>query len=260
MIPYHGIKPYIFKMGRFELRWYGLMYILGFVSSYFLFTRQVRKKGLEIGREETESLYFHMIAGLIVGARLGYVVFYDLGGYLGDPLEIFAVWRGGMSFHGGGIGVLLAVVLFSKRRRRDFWLMMDLVAATAPAGLFFGRLGNFINGELFGRPTDLPWAMVFPEGGGVPRHPSQIYEALLEGVLLFVILWALKDRVKRSGMVFSAFLVLYGSFRFMVEFVREPDPQIGFVAGPFTMGQALCALMIALGIGVFLLRRRRPSG
>jgi phosphatidylglycerol:prolipoprotein diacylglycerol transferase len=257
MMPYPHIRPYIFKIGPFEIRWYGLMYIFGFISSYLLFRYQVNKRKLNITKEETESLYFHMILGLIVGARLGYVVFYNLGEYIKNPLDVFAVWHGGMSFHGGAIGVLIAGIIFILRRKKDFYLVSDLVAATAPAGLFFGRMGNFINGELYGRPSDAPWAMIFPEGGPLPRHPSQLYEAGLEGVLLFIILWTVKGRIKTNGMLLSLFLVLYGIFRFIAEFFREPDTQLGFIWGSFTMGQSLSAGMIAAGVVLFALRKAR---
>lgn len=254
MIPFPDIKPYIIKMGPLEVRWYGLMYILGFVSSYLLFRHQARKKKLDIPPEIIEGLYFYMVLGLMVGARLGYVVFYNLGEYINNPFEILAVWRGGMSFHGGLIGVAVGGVLYTIRKGQDLRLFADLLIVTSPIGIFLGRIGNFINAELYGRPTGLPWAMDF--GDGIGRHPSQLYEAGLEGVVLFAVLWWLKDRVKRKGMMLPAFLMLYGLFRFMVEFVREPDLHLGFVLGPLSMGQVLSAAMFAVGAAFLFIWRK----
>jgi len=203
-----------------------------------------------------DALYTFLVVGLILGARLGYVLFYDLANYMTNPFEIIAVWHGGMSFHGGMIGSLLAGYLCCRKYRIDFWQAADLVIVTAPIGLGFGRLGNFINGELYGRVTDVPWAMVFPSGGPLPRHPSQLYEFSLEGVLLFLILWLLKDRKHATGTMTAYFLMLYGLFRIIVEFFRQPDAQLGFVAGPFTMGQVLSALTILGGIVLYYFRKR----
>jgi phosphatidylglycerol:prolipoprotein diacylglycerol transferase len=193
----------------------------------------------------------------VIGARLGYVIFYDLSAYISHPLEIFAVWHGGMSFHGGFIGSVLAGAWCCDRSKVDPWLVADLVMVTAPIGLGFGRLGNFINGELFGRVTDMPWGMVFPAGGPLPRHPSQLYEFLLEGIVLFTVLWIMKDRVRRTGLLTALFVMLYGVFRFFAEFFREPDPQLGFIVGPFTMGQLLSSLMVLAGGALLYLRRKR---
>lgn len=257
MIPYPSIKPYIVKLGPLQLRWYGMMYLMGFLASYLLFRYQNKKRNLGISGEDMEGLYFYMIAGLVIGARLGYVVFYNLGQYIRNPLEIFAVWHGGMSFHGGLIGSIVAMVIFTRSRKLDSWVVCDMVVASGPIGLFLGRMGNFINAELYGRPSDVPWAMVFPGGGPMPRHPSQLYEALLEGVLMFIIIWWAKDRIKTRGAILPLFLALYGVFRFGVEFVREPDMHMGFVLGSFTMGQVLSASMvIAAGVIYYLLRQR----
>jgi phosphatidylglycerol:prolipoprotein diacylglycerol transferase len=248
MLQFPDIKPYIIKIGPFQVRWYGLMYLIGFISSYYLVKREVLKKGLGISKENLESLYFYIIVGLIVGARLGYVMFYNPFFYLRNPLDILAVWHGGMSFHGGLIGVVMAGIIFSRRKRIRIFLFGDLLVATAPIGLFCGRIGNFINGELYGRPSNVPWAMIFPNGGNVPRHPSQLYEAFLEGPVLFALLWITKDRLKHEGGVVGLFLILYGAFRFIVEFFREPDPQLGLLIGPFSMGQILSSTMIIIGI------------
>jgi len=257
MIPFPNIDPVLIKIGPLSIRWYGLMYLIGFAASYLLVKYQVQKKKISLSREDLESLYTHLILGLIIGARLGYVFFYNPGDYLKNPLELFAVWHGGMSFHGGLTGAVIAGIFFCKKHGLDFWKLGDLIAVTGPIGLGLGRLGNFINGELYGRVTDIPWGMVFPSGGSLPRHPSQLYEFLLEGVLLFTILWSLKEKNLRSGTLISLFLILYGIFRFIVEFFREPDPQLGFIIGPFTMGQALSLATTLCGVGILFTRLRK---
>jgi phosphatidylglycerol:prolipoprotein diacylglycerol transferase len=235
------------------------MYLLGFASSYLLVSLQIRKKRLPLHKDFVSSLYSYVILGLLLGARLGYVIFYDLDLYIRKPLEVFAIWHGGMSFHGGLIGCLIAGIIFSRKTGVDFWQMADLVIVTAPIGLGLGRIGNFINGELYGRVSRVPWAMVFPGGGPLPRHPSQLYEFLLEGVLLFIILWKVKDRVVRTGVLTALFLVLYGLFRFFVEFFRQPDPQVGFVIGFLTMGQVLSTVMMLGGITIYFLRTKSDN-
>lgn len=233
------------------------MYIMGFITSWFLFNYQAGKKKIKgLTEQVVESFYFWIIVALVLGARLGYVLFYNLGYYMQNPLRVFAVWQGGMSFHGGLIGLVIAGVLFCRKHKLDFWKVADMLVATVPPGLGFGRLGNFINGELFGRPSNVPWAMIFPQGGDIPRHPSELYEFFFEGVVLFIILWVLKDRIKKSGMLLAAFLILYGLIRFTLEFFRQPDPQLGFVAGPFTMGQVLSSAMVLAGILLALWRRK----
>jgi len=224
------------------------MYVLGFLASYLLVRYQMKRKDFGVSKLDVENLYFYLILGLIIGARLGYVLFYDLKMYLRDPLEIFAIWHGGMSFHGGLIGVLIVGILFSWKNKKPFWKIVDLFIVTAPIGLGLGRIGNFINGELYGRVTQVPWGMVFPKGGPLPRHPSQLYESALEGGVLFLILWLLKDKKLPDGGLFALFLSVYGIFRFFVELFREPDAQLGFILGPFTMGQMLSSFMIIGGI------------
>ncbi len=256
MLPFPQIDPEIVRIGPLSIRWYGVMYLLGFAASYLLVKYQVREKGIPFAKDTIESLYSYLILGLLVGARLGYVLFYNLSHYLHHPIEIFAVWEGGMSFHGGLIGSILAGVVFCRKFGVGFWQLSDLIIVTTPIGLALGRLGNFINGELYGRITDVPWGMVFPSGGPFPRHPSQLYEAFLEGVVLFTVLWLAKDRMVKPGTLTALFLVLYGSFRFAVEFFREPDAHLGFVAGPFSMGQVLSAAMVLTGLLLLAWRRR----
>lgn len=255
------IDPILIEYGPLRVSWYGLMYVFGFLISYLLVLYQIRRKDFGLSKPEIESLFFYLIIGLAVGARLGYVVFYNLGMYLRDPLEIFAVWRGGMSFHGGLVGVVAVGIIFSRKNRKSFWKLADLLTVTAPIGLALGRIGNFINGELYGRVTQVPWGMVFPLGGPLPRHPSQLYESALEGFLLFAILWRLKDKKIPEGGILPLFLIFYGIFRFFIEFFREPDAQLGFVLGPFSMGQVLCLLMILGGMGLYgyLKGRKMPK-
>lgn len=250
-------NPIMVELGPIRVSWYGMMYVLGFIASYLLVRHQMKRRDFGVTRMEIENLYFYLIIGLMVGARLGYVLFYDLRTYLQEPLEIFAIWKGGMSFHGGLIGVLIVGLLFSWKHRKSFWKIADLITVTAPIGLGLGRIGNFINGELYGRVTTVPWAMIFPRGGPHPRHPSQLYECALEGGLLFLILWSLKDRGLPKGGLLAAFLFFYGLFRFIVEFFREPDPHLGFVLGPFTLGQVFSLIMIAGGVVLYLFLRRR---
>ena len=265
MIPYPNISPEIMRIGPVAIRWYGLMYFIGFGASFFFAERDVRKAGGLIGGHQVRpeflsSLYSWLIIGLLIGARLGYVLFYDLRAYLERPVEIIMVWHGGMSFHGGLIGSILAGALCCRKFRVEPLAVSDLIIPTAPIGLGCGRLGNFINGELYGRVTDVPWAMIFPNGGPLPRHPSQLYELLLEGVALFTILWTLRRRRWPQGSLTALFFVLYGLFRIFAEFFREPDVQVGFVAGPFTMGQILSAGMVAIGGTIFVFLRRRKKG
>jgi phosphatidylglycerol:prolipoprotein diacylglycerol transferase len=261
MLPFPKISPNLIEIGPIQVRWYGLMYVFGFLASYFLISRQRKSRALGLQGGMLQDLMFFLAVGLIVGARLGYILFYhfgDLAFYLEHPLEIIAIWHGGMSFHGGLIGTLAAGTLFCRRKKLPVWQVADRVIVTAPIGLGLGRLGNFINGELYGRPSSLPWAMVFPGAGSAPRHPSQLYEAALEGVLLFIILWTLKDRPFRPGAMVCLFLSGYGIFRFFAEFFREPDPQIGLVLGMLSMGQILCLAMILTAAIIWRLLPKVP--
>ena len=264
MLSYPSIDPVIFSVGPLKVRWYGLMYILGFLTAYLLVKHQATRFHCRRLLDNLDNMNLALMFGVILGGRLGYVLFYNLSYYLRHPLEIIATWQGGMSFHGGVIGVLICGVLFCRRHDMNFWKAADLYVVTVPIGLGLGRIGNFLNGELYGRPADLPWAMIFPGGGFLPRHPSQLYEALLEGVVLFIILWSLKVRPWQPqhsrqwphGSMLALFLLLYAFFRFLVEFVREPDPQLGVLSIGITMGQLLSLLMMLGGIILWLWRRK----
>src|SRR5437867_6178542 len=260
-IPYPNIDPVFLRLGPVQLRWYGLMYMVSFIIGFFVLRRYARMRKLGLSTDDLYDLLFYLILGVMIGGRLGYVIFYDFGSYLREPLSIFAIWQGGMSFHGGFIGVFLAAWWVCRKRQWNFWEIADLVCVAVPIGLGLGRIGNFINGELFGRPTSLPWGMVFPEGGGIPRHPSQLYEALLEGLVLFLILRWLYRKNLYPGTVFWALVASYGLFRFLVEFVREPDAQIGLDLGPFTRGQLLSFPMLLIGAVMMITyaRRDRPA-
>ncbi len=245
------IDPVAIDLGFMQIHWYGLMYLFGFVAAWLLARHRAESIGLS--KSQVEDLLFYGALGVIVGGRLGYAIFYDLAANLDNPLNILKIWQGGMSFHGGLLGVLLAVWLFARKTGKTFFQMTDFIAPLVPLGLFFGRIGNFINGELWGKVSDVPWAMVFPGGGPLPRHPSQLYEALLEGLVLFVLLWWFSAKPRPRAAVSGLFLLGYGSFRFIVEFVRVPDPQYGYLAFNWlTMGQILCLPMIIAGIAMMI--------
>ncbi|HSA62366.1 MAG TPA: prolipoprotein diacylglyceryl transferase [Nitrospiraceae bacterium] len=247
-IPYPHINPVFFELGPLQFRWYGLMYLIGLTTAYFLIKRKTAAKGLSLGPDQVYDMVVFAAFGVFIGGRIGYTLFYNLPYYAQHPLKIFAVWEGGMSFHGGLIGTIVALVWFGKRRGIPIYTIADLAASVTPIGLGFGRLGNFINGELYGRPSDVDWCMVFPAGGPICRHPSQLYEAGLEGLLLFTVLWVIGRRTTPPGTIFWSFLTGYGICRLIVELFREPDQQMGFVLGPITMGQLLSAPMVMLGI------------
>ena len=243
------IDPVLFTIGGLSFYWYGLMYVIGFLGIFFLAAYRARLSGSPVLSASLSDLLFAGFLGVIIGGRLGYVLFYNFSSFLHDPLAIAKVWQGGMSFHGGLLGVLLAVLWFARRQRLPFLAVTDFIAPMVPIGLGAGRIGNFINAELWGRPSDLPWAMVFPQVDALPRHPSQIYEFLLEGLLLFIVLWLFSSRPRRLGMVSGLFAVLYAVFRFSVEFVREPDRHIGYLAWDWlTMGQLLSLPLLAVGL------------
>ncbi|MGE4298987.1 MAG: prolipoprotein diacylglyceryl transferase [Desulfovibrionaceae bacterium] len=254
MLVYPRIDPVALSIGPLAIHWYGLMYMIGFATAWLLGRHRARKPGSGWTPQQVDDCITYCIAGLILGARFGYVLFYDLPVFLAHPLDIFAIWKGGMSFHGGLIGIIVCLLLFARKTGKNFFQIGDFLVPLAPPGLLAGRLGNFINGELWGRFTDLPWGMVFPGGGIYPRHPSQLYEALLEGVTLFCILWWYTARPRPTMAASGLFLFCYGLFRFTVEFARQPDIQLGFIAfGWLTMGQLLCLPMFLAGIALFAL-------
>jgi len=237
MLVHPNIDPVIFSLGPFSVQWYGVMYLLGFLAAYLL--ANSRKSRFGWTSDDVSDLIFYAALGVILGGRIGYILFYKLEFYFANPLQIFNIMGGGMSFHGGLIGVAIATWLYARKQKIPYLELADFVAPLAPLGLFFGRIGNFINQELWGRPTDVPWAMLFtndPEG--LPRHPSMLYEAILEGLILFAVLWWFSKSNRKHGQVAGLFLLGYGLFRFLVEFVRVPDDHIGYVAFQWlTVGQ-----------------------
>jgi phosphatidylglycerol:prolipoprotein diacylglycerol transferase len=236
------------------------MYLLGFAAAYLLILHFSRMRGLPLAKENVSDLLFYGVMGVVLGGRLGYVLFYNPIQYFYRPLDIFAVWQGGMSFHGGLLGVVLAVIIFCLKRKLPMLLAGDVLVTASTIGLGLGRVGNYINGELWGRVAELPWAVIFPDAGREPRHPSQLYEAFLEGAVLFAILYFLNRKKVAEGVTFFSFFIGYGFFRFLVEFYREPDAHLGFLWGGATMGQLLSIPMILFGIGgLFYLKRVRSQ-
>ncbi|PKN34210.1 MAG: prolipoprotein diacylglyceryl transferase [Deltaproteobacteria bacterium HGW-Deltaproteobacteria-19] len=264
-LPSH-ISPVLFQIGSFQLRWYSLMYLVAFGLTYFLVVRRIRQEKFPYTPETIQDLFIWIVLGLILGGRLGYVLFYNLDYYSHHLLEIFLPFEftggvrfvgiSGMSFHGGLVGVLLAAIWFCRRNGIAFWNIVDLICPAVPLGYTFGRLGNFLNGELWGRATTMPWGMYFPlDPTGQLRHPSQLYEALFEGIVLFAILWAIRRKSPFDGFLFSLYLIGYGLIRFVIEFFREPDAQLGLLLFSLSMGQILCLLMIGAGLAVFWIRK-----
>ena len=253
MIWEHSINPVILQIwGPLALRWYPVAYLLGFAAGYLGLRILSRKGVIPFDRKTVDDLIFDAALGVIIGGRIGYVLFYGLSSFLASPLSLFKVNEGGMSFHGGLIGVIVAAIFFSKRKHFDLWTVLGSLALLAPAGLFFGRIANFINGELWGKPTDGSWGVVFPLAGISPRHPTQLYEAFLEGVLLFLILFFVLKKTRNIRLTGPLFGVGYGVFRFVVEFFREPDAHMGYLAwGWLTMGQLLSLFVILFSIAMY---------
>ena len=250
MLPYPQIDPVALAIGPLKIHWYGLMYLIGIGAAWLILSRRLNRFDPTWTKEKLSDLVFWVAMGVIVGGRLGYVLFYDLSAYIANPLLIFEVWKGGMAFHGGLIGVMLAVWGFGKRNGKSFFQIMVFIAPVVPIGLGAGRIGNFINAELWGKASDVPWAMIFPtDPQQLARHPSQLYQFALEGVALFLILWLYSRKPRPTMAVSGMFALFYGIFRFIVEFVRVPDAQLGYLAfGWVTMGQILCIPMIAGGL------------
>ena len=258
MLVHPQFDPVAFQIGPLAVRWYGLMYLVGFGLVWLAARYRIdRHPGGIWTRKDFDDALFYGILGTILGGRLGYVLFYKFGDYLSAPWKIFYLWEGGMSFHGGFLGVVIAMVLFARSRRQDWLRVTDFIAPLAPLALGAGRIGNFINGELWGRPSEAPWAMVFPHVDAVPRHPSQLYEFALEGVALFVLLWLYSARPRPRGAVSALFLIGYGVFRFAVEFTREPDSFLGLLALNLSMGQWLSLPMILAGAALLAWASRR---
>ena len=261
MFTHPQFDPVAIHIGPLAIRWYGLMYLVGFALIWLAGRYRIRTRPDSVWTaKDLDDALFYGILGTIIGGRLGYVLFYKFGDYLTEPLHIFYVWEGGMSFHGGLLGVMVAIWLFARRHKHDWLRSMDFIAPLVPLALGAGRLGNFINAELWGRPTDVPWAMIFPNVDGVPRHPSQLYEFTLEGVVLFLLLWWFSSKSRPRGAVSGLFLLGYGIFRFSVEFTRQPDNFLGLLALGLSMGQWLSLPMIVLGIVllVWAYRTREP--
>jgi len=256
MLVHPNIDPVAFSIGPLAVRWYGLMYLAGFGMAWWLGMRRIAQGLAPVTRQAFDDMIFAAVIGVILGGRLGYVLFYKPAEYFANPVKIFAVWEGGMSFHGGLLGVMLAMAFIAWRQEINYLRLMDFVAPVCPLGLAAGRMGNFINGELWGRVTDVPWGMVFRGAGDLPRHPSQLYEFALEGLALFVLLWWFSSKPRPTGQVSGLFLLGYGAFRFLAEFAREPDSFLGFLALGFTMGQWLCLPMILGGIALIAWSRR----
>ena len=254
MIAYPEIDPILFSIGPLHVRWYGLMYVIGFLAAWRLGVHRARRKDSDWTAEQVETLIFYGALGAIVGGRIGSMLFYHFDDFLAAPWRLFYVWEGGMAFHGGLLGVTFALWLFARKHGKSLLQVSDFTAPLVPIGLAMGRIGNFINGELWGRATDAPWAMVFPrDPSQLPRHPSQLYQFALEGVLLFAILWWFSAKPRPAGAVGGLFLLGYGSFRFLVEFVREPDAHLGFIAlNWMSMGQLLSLPMILIGGGLLI--------
>ncbi|MDC0598901.1 prolipoprotein diacylglyceryl transferase [Gammaproteobacteria bacterium] len=256
MLQYPDIDPVAISLGPLQIHWYGITYLVGISGAWLLARRRAAKPGSDWSNEQVADLVFYAAMGVILGGRIGYMLFYKFGSLLADPLSLFYVWEGGMSFHGGFLGVIIAISLFARNTGKSGFKVLDFVAPVVPIGLGAGRIGNFIGGELWGRASEVPWAMVFPAAaaGGIARHPSQLYQCALEGVVLFIILWGYSSRPRPTFAVAGMFTLFYGLFRFLVEFFRQPDSDFNFIAFNWlTMGQLLSTPMIIAGASIILL-------
>ena len=252
MLIYPHINPVALQIGWFKIHWYGLMYLVGFLAAWRLALWRAKTQ-TNWTKKSIDDLFFYCALGVILGGRVGYLLFYQWSSFLQDPWRLFRTWEGGMSFHGGLLGVIIAMGLFGYRYRMNFLKIADFVAPLVPIGLATGRFGNFINGEVWGRITDVPWAMIFPLAGPLPRHPSQLYECLGEGVFLFILLWCYSAKPRPRGSIAGLFLLVYAIVRFGLEFLREPDRHLGFIAfGWLSMGQLLCLPMLIVGVSLIV--------
>ncbi len=256
MLTYPHLNPIALSLGPFDIHWYGVMYLLGVLLGWALIRRRWCQ---DYSKELLSDFVGAVVLGIVIGGRLGYVTFYDTSLWWQAPWKVLAIWQGGMSFHGGLLGVIASMIVFARRHNLSFWYLSDLVAPVVPIGLGLGRLGNFINGELVGRVTDVPWGLVFLHVDSLPRHPSQLYEACCEGLLLFLFLQWYQSRAKCAGHVSAAFLLGYAIARFLLEYVRAPDPQIGLLWGELSLGQYLCIPMALAGIGIAVVSMRRGN-
>lgn len=252
MVFYDDINPVALNLGALKIYWYGVMYVIGFLVAWRLAIIKIKRSPGFLTAMDLGDLIFYCALGVILGGRIGYILFYNFQEFLQNPLFLFRIWEGGMAFHGGLLGVLISMYFFAKKKQKPFLEIMDFIAPLTPIGLMLGRIGNFINGELWGKVTNLPWGVIFPYGGPSPRHPSQIYEALLEGLLLFLILWFYSQKPRRRGKISGLFLLGYGVARFFCEFFRVPDIQLGYLAFHWlTMGQILTIPMLIVGVYLF---------
>jgi phosphatidylglycerol:prolipoprotein diacylglycerol transferase len=253
----HNISPVILDLGPVQIRWYGLMYVFGFIIATFILKKLVKQNFFKIQMDRIDSLVTTMIICMFLGARSAYVFIYNWDYYSNNLMDLLAVWKGGLSFHGALVGLLVGGYIFARQNKITWFEVMDSVALVGTPGMCLGRIGNFINGELFGRITHSWVGVIFPDGGPFPRHPSQLYEAILEGVLLGIILWTVKKKIKIYGIISGLFVSLYGTFRFILEFFREPDSQLGYYFGFITMGQILCFIMMISGIGMIMYAKKK---
>jgi len=261
MFEYPQIDPVLISLGPLKIHWYGMMYLLGFLGAWLLGSWRAKSR-VVWSRDDVSDMVLYGAIGAVFGGRIGYILFYKFDWYLHNPMDVLRVWEGGMSFHGGLLGVLVAIWLFARKTDRRFFQVTDFAAPLVPVGLFFGRIGNFINQELWGRVTDGSWGVVFPLAGPEPRHASQLYEAALEGLVLFTVLWIYSSKPRELGRVSGMFLVLYSIFRFVAEFARQPDAHLGFIALEWmTMGQLLSVPMLLAGLGIMYWsgRQRLPT-
>lgn len=253
MLSYPMIDPIAFHIGTWPVYWYGLMYLIGFLGGWGVLSLRLRFSPRDVTQEQLADVTFYAALGAIMGGRIGYMIFYSFFDWLSNPLLLFQTWKGGMSFHGGLLGVMIGLALCAKKHQKHFLALTDLICPAVPIGLAAGRIGNFINGELWGRVTHVPWAMVFPNADALPRHPSQLYEFALEGVLLFLILWIYSRKPRSTGAVSGLFAICYGLFRCFAESFREPDAPIGYIAfGWLTEGQLLSIPLILMGVSLMV--------